>query len=669
VRRLLACGLALAAALAGQARPASAGPDGRGAPAAAQPCGGPPAAPPAPSHLYATVAPSLAGAARAALERAGATEVVARGAGVVSFVAGRSVAEEALGAVDAAAAVSDDCRGTRAEVPDDPGYVSQWALPAVRAPGAWDRSHGSPAVVVAVIDSGVDGTHPDLAGKLVPGFDAVTNKPLAPGNTDPAGHGTAVAGVITATPDNGGGVAGLGWDTRVVAIKDGDANPFRSATVAGIRWAADNGFRIINVSSGFLTPDANETAAVAYARSKGAAVVASGGDSYGEGNPANYPAALDGVFGVGATDFDGSRAGYSNTGPSIDLVAPGGSGDGLVSHDIHVLAPSGGTTFRSGTSFSTPLVAAAAALVLANRPGSTPADALALLQSTAVDLGLPGRDAEYGAGLLDVDAALAAAGVPVRIGAPVSGYRLVASDGGIFSFGEARFLGSAGALTLARPIVGMAATPSGRGYWLVASDGGIFNFGDAGFHGSTGALRLTRPIVGMAPTPSGNGYWLVASDGGIFAFGDARFLGSTGALALARPIVGMAATRSGLGYWLVASDGGIFAFGDAAFLGSTGALALTRPIVGMATSSSAKGYWLVASDGGIFAFGDARFAGSTGAVRLAQPVVGMAATPSGAGYWLVASDGGIFAFGDAAFLGSTGALRLNRPIVGMSIAR
>ncbi|HVE46631.1 MAG TPA: Calx-beta domain-containing protein [Acidimicrobiales bacterium] len=206
-----------------------------------------------------------------------------------------------------------------------------------------------------------------------------------------------------------------------------------------------------------------------------------------------------------------------------------------------------------------------------------------------------------------------------------------------------------------------------RGYRLVASDGGIFAFGASPFLGSTGAIRLNRPVVGMASTPSGNGYWLVASDGGIFAFGDARFFGSTGAITLNRPIVGMASTPSGNGYWLVASDGGIFSFGDAVFRGSTGAIRLARPIVGMASTPSGNGYWLVASDGGIFAFGDARFFGSTGALRLAQPIVGMASTPTGNGYWLVASDGGIFAFGDAGFLGSTGAIKLAQPIVGMSL--
>jgi uncharacterized delta-60 repeat protein len=248
---------------------------------------------------------------------------------------------------------------------------------------------------------------------------------------------------------------------------------------------------------------------------------------------------------------------------------------------------------------------------------------------------------------------------------PYIGYRLVASDGGIFAFGTAPFLGSTGGIRLAQPIVGMTAVPHSKGYWLVARDGGIFAFG-ARFLGSTGNVHLTQPIVGMAATPTGKGYWLVAADGGIFSFGDARFFGSTGNLHLNQPIVGMAPTPDGRGYWLVARDGGIFSFGEARFLGSTGAIHLTKPIVGMAAYPGAPGYWLVASDGGIFSFGAALFHGSTGAIRLAQPIVGMASTYTGKGYWMVASDGGIFSFGDARFFGSTGAIHLNKPIVGMS---
>jgi hypothetical protein len=248
------------------------------------------------------------------------------------------------------------------------------------------------------------------------------------------------------------------------------------------------------------------------------------------------------------------------------------------------------------------------------------------------------------------------------------GYRFVASDGGVFDFGDAAFWGSAGSTQLNAPVVGMADTPSSNGYWLVAADGGIFNYGDAGFFGSMGGRHLNKPIVGIAAMPNGGGYWMVASDGGIFSFGNAQFYGSTGGTTLNKPIVGMAATPDGGGYWLVASDGGIFAYGDAQFYGSTGSLSLNSPVVGMASGPGGNGYWLVAADGGIFAYGTAQFFGSAGSLHLNKPVVGMAATPSGSGYWLVASDGGIFTYGNTLFYGSTGGTTLNKPIVGMSSA-
>ncbi len=230
------------------------------------------------------------------------------------------------------------------------------------------------------------------------------------------------------------------------------------------------------------------------------------------------------------------------------------------------------------------------------------------------------------------------------------GYWNVATDGGLFDFGDAHFYGSMGGHQLNKPVVGMAATPDGRGYWEVASDGGLFAFGDARFYGSTGSLTLNKPVVGMAATPDGRGYWEVASDGGLFAFGDARFYGSTGSLTLNKPVVAMAATPDGRGYWLVASDGGLFAFGDARFYGSMGGQRLNRPVVGMA-SNGGRGYWLVASDGGVFSFGTAPFYGSTGNLSLVLPVVGMAPGPGGRGYWMVAADGGMFAF-HVGFFGS-----------------
>ena len=251
-----------------------------------------------------------------------------------------------------------------------------------------------------------------------------------------------------------------------------------------------------------------------------------------------------------------------------------------------------------------------------------------------------------------------------RPAAAQNGYLSVASDGGIFAFGQ-DFCGSTGSIALNKPVVGMAALPGQGGYWLVASDGGVFSYGNAGFYGSTGSLKLNAPVVGMAATPDGRGYWLVASDGGIFSYGDAQFYGSAASVP-GQDIVGMAAAPDGDGYWEVSTTGRIFSYGDATPAGDIPSLGLhlNGSIVGITPDPVTGGYWLVGSDGGIFSFG-APFFGSTGSIHLNQPVVAMQSTSDGQGYWFVASDGGIFSYGDAPFRGSMGGQHLNKPMVGM----
>ena len=246
-----------------------------------------------------------------------------------------------------------------------------------------------------------------------------------------------------------------------------------------------------------------------------------------------------------------------------------------------------------------------------------------------------------------------------------SGYDLVASDGGIFTYGQMPFCGSTGGIRLNAPVVGMAMAPAVGGYWEVAADGGIFTFGGARFYGSMGGRPLNQRIVGMAATPDGRGYWEVAADGGIFAFGDAGFFGSMGGTRLNQPVVGMSSSTDGHGYRLVASDGGIFSFGDAPFEGSMGGIRLNRPVVGTANDTNSGGYWEVASDGGVFSFGGAPFYGSTGAITLNAPVTGMAVSDNGSGYRFVASDGGVFSY-TVPFYGSMGGRPLNQPMVGMA---
>ena len=237
----------------------------------------------------------------------------------------------------------------------------------------------------------------------------------------------------------------------------------------------------------------------------------------------------------------------------------------------------------------------------------------------------------------------------------VGGYWINATDGGVFSFGNAQFHGSTGGMVLNQPVVGMATTHDAGGYWEVATDGGVFSFGDAQFHGSTGSIRLNKPMVGMAVTPDGGGYWLVASDGGIFAYGDAGFHGSTGSLVLNKPVIGMVPTHDGSGYWLIASDGGVFAFGDAGFFGSLGGAPPSTALVGVAPTPDGGGYWVLGANGTVYDFGDAPQVGiSTASPPLSgmrSPMTGLIPDFTGQGFEAVDGAGQAFAYGDAPYFG------------------
>lgn len=227
----------------------------------------------------------------------------------------------------------------------------------------------------------------------------------------------------------------------------------------------------------------------------------------------------------------------------------------------------------------------------------------------------------------------------------LQGYRVVARDGGVFTFGNAVFAGSAAELDLDEDIVGGAATPTGEGYLLFGARGGVFAFGDAVFAGSAADVGLNAPVVAGAVTPSGAGYHLFSADGGVLTFGDATFAGSLLDVPRNAAIVGGARTSSGRGYWLAGADGGVYALGDAPFLGSAAELgALAAPVLSITATPSGKGYWLVAADGGVFAFGDAGYFGSL----VGDPgaaVRSLIAAPGAKGYWLVRADREVVPFG------------------------
>jgi ribosomal protein L24E len=245
------------------------------------------------------------------------------------------------------------------------------------------------------------------------------------------------------------------------------------------------------------------------------------------------------------------------------------------------------------------------------------------------------------------------------------GYWEATQKGAVFAYAGGGFRGSAVGLRLAKPIVGMSATPDGGGYWEVAADGGVFSYGDARFYGSAAKYRLKGSIVGMAATLDGKGYWLVERNGNVFSFGDAKFYGPAAGMRLAGPVVGIVPTRNGRGYWLGTVNGNVFSFGDAKFYGPSVQLHLGQPVVGMARTAVGNGYWLVSADGRVFSFGDAKsYTPSPGTTW--GPTIGIAASVDGPGYYLLQADGGVLSFGGAPAAGDTQGALMTSPVVAMA---
>ena len=282
-------------------------------------------------------------------------------------------------------------------IPNDTFWFAQYGPKRIKAPQAWDLSTGDPSVVISIIDTGIRCTHEDLIGKCVSGYDFVNN------DTDPEDdhmHGTHVAGIAAAVSNNGMGVAGICWLCKLQPIKVLAQNGFGTweDVALGILWATDNGADVINMSLGGGNFSQVVQDAVIYAYSQGVLLFAAAGNSGSEG--VQYPARYDQVIAVAATDQNDIRAGFSTTGPEVELAAPG-----VNIQSIWYLntPPYGGI---SGTSMATPHAAGTGALLLSLRPELTNLQVRETLQLTAVDKGDVGRDYLYGFGLVDAYAAL-----------------------------------------------------------------------------------------------------------------------------------------------------------------------------------------------------------------------------------------------------------------------
>jgi len=257
-------------------------------------------------------------------------------------------------------------------VPNDEYLPTQWSVKKTRAEQAWDLSVGSPQVVVAVLDTGVDPEQPDLRGKLVAGYDYVNN------DQDPSddnGHGTAVAGIVAANSDNHIGVAGYCWACRVMPVKvlGSDGTGFASDLAQGIIWATDHGARVLNLSLGGPLEDPTLTAAAQYAWLHGVLVVAAAGNE--GGLTLDYPAALPNVLSVGASDGNDRLYAFSNQDALV--AAPG---------ENSTTARGGGYVSFLGTSSAAPVVSGIAGLAFSLAPQATPAEVERALESTAVPI-------------------------------------------------------------------------------------------------------------------------------------------------------------------------------------------------------------------------------------------------------------------------------------------
>ncbi len=291
-------------------------------------------------------------------------------------------------------------------VPNDTYYGNQWHHPVIQSPQAWDLSTGDPAFICAFVDTGIDIDHPDLASHRVPGFNSVTLTPEIAGGdvNDINGHGTAVSGTGAAIGDNALGVAGVGWNQRIMMVRtsnSGDGSASASAILAGARWAAENGAKTISASySGVSSPSVETTGA--YIRSLDALLC------YAAGNDNTLLGGFDhpNVIVVGATTYGDARASFSNYGPDVDMFAPG--------VNVWTTTNGGGYGGVSGTSFSAPMANGALSTIWSANPALSADQVELILFRTCDDLGEPGEDDTFGWGRANVfrgvQAAMAAAG-------------------------------------------------------------------------------------------------------------------------------------------------------------------------------------------------------------------------------------------------------------------
>ncbi len=292
--------------------------------------------------------------------------------------------------------VEEDFLAQEMIAPNDPRFPSQWHHTKIITPSAWETSVGSDEIPIAIIDSGIDPDHPDLAAKLMPGYNFVANND---DTHDARGHGTAVAGSAAAIGDNAEGIAGIAWNNPLMplVVSDPSTGSSRYSHIAkAIIYAVDHGVKVVNISISGSSSSSTMNSAVNYAWDHGVLVFSSAGNS--SSSTPVYPAACANAVAVAATDMSDNKASFSNYGDWIALTAPGVS--------ILTTMNGGGYGSKSGTSFASPVTAGLAALIWSANPQLTHQEILQILKNTAVDLGASGFDAKFGHGRINAFSAM-----------------------------------------------------------------------------------------------------------------------------------------------------------------------------------------------------------------------------------------------------------------------
>ena len=344
-------------------------------------------------------------------------------------------------------------------IPNDTNYGNQWHLPKINAPGAYDITHGDVFPIV-ILDSGIDMDHSDLASQIIYPYNGLTLVAGPVDHVNNCGHGTPVAGSAAAITNNANGIAGVGWDTQIIPVKITNDNAaidgtqcygWSNGVLRGVEWAVSHGAKVVNLSYGFDGSSGQIQSAAQLLRDNDGWLVISAGNDYGQVSKTDDSR----IIFVSSTTSSDNLSGFSSYGNYVDMSGPGSG--------IHTTINGNSYGGVSGTSFAAPITASVLNLIYSVDPTLTSSEAFDILKNSAVDLGAPGWDNQFGYGRVDAEAAVLAA----------SGTQSLTPEVPPVNF-KVAFLGDQGSNTNSEAVLQLIATENAD----MALHQGDFDYGD-----------------------------------------------------------------------------------------------------------------------------------------------------------------------------------------------